>query len=251
MASERLIQTLSRLETGFRTDAARLVEIERDISATLECARQFGMERGSPEAWKEEWDRQWDEIGEMLESIRSRVHLMSGSITGSDFTGLAHALEAWESLQQDEQKLIDGLNRLRIQTPRLNADARQDWDRVAGTLEEHIDTIQACAQALRIKLEFLREHSAEEVERLIQDILTQLPLRSGGGQEDVDQQLREAASQIEKDHHRFLGFADVVKGLFMWSETAEERVRREQAGERAALAPDRKSEAQPAAVTGD
>ena len=34
----------------------------------------------------------------------------------------------------------------------------------------------------------------------------------------------EAALEIEKEQHEFLGFMDVVKGLFMWIETPEERV---------------------------
>lgn len=44
--------------------------------------------------------------------------------------------------------------------------------------------------------------------------------------ENYDQQFRKAAIELEREHHRFLGFMDVVKGLLMWVESTDERARK-------------------------
>lgn len=44
--------------------------------------------------------------------------------------------------------------------------------------------------------------------------------------ENYVHEFRMAAIELEREHHRFLGFMDVVKGLLMWIETTDERVRK-------------------------
>ena len=41
-----------------------------------------------------------------------------------------------------------------------------------------------------------------------------------------EQEFRTAAIELEREHHRFMGFMDVIKGLLMWIETTDERVRK-------------------------
>ena len=41
---------------------------------------------------------------------------------------------------------------------------------------------------------------------------------------NYEQQFRKAAIELEREHHRFMGFMDVVKGLLMWIESTDERV---------------------------
>jgi hypothetical protein len=124
---------------------------------------------------------------------------------------------------------VEALSALRAQAGGLNAAVRNDWNMLARTLESHLETIHACAQALRIKLELLKDHSREDVDRAVQDILSKLPKRTsaeGMKSENYDQEHRTAAAELEQEHHKFFGFMDIVKGLLMWIETTEERVRK-------------------------
>jgi len=43
---------------------------------------------------------------------------------------------------------------------------------------------------------------------------------------DYEQEFRKAAIELDREHHRFLGFMDVVKGLVMWIESTDERARK-------------------------
>jgi hypothetical protein len=43
-------------------------------------------------------------------------------------------------------------------------------------------------------------------------------------EEEYQRKLDAAAVELEKEQHQFGGFLDVVKALFMWAETPEERV---------------------------
>jgi hypothetical protein len=154
---------------------------------------------------------------------------MDHSIESSDSDRLKKALEAWETFQSEDAKLVEALSAIRAQASGLNAPVRKDWNTLACSLESHLETIHACAQALRIKLELLKKHSKEEVDHLVQNILAKLPNRThtdGMEAEIYEQKYREAAIKLEKEQHEFLGFLDVVKGLFIWVETPEERTRK-------------------------
>ena len=41
-----------------------------------------------------------------------------------------------------------------------------------------------------------------------------------------DQEYHQAATELEQERYKFLGFVDVIKGLLIWVETAEERARK-------------------------
>ena len=43
---------------------------------------------------------------------------------------------------------------------------------------------------------------------------------------DYEQEFRMAAIELDREHHRFLGYMDVVKGLLMWIESTDERARK-------------------------
>ena len=226
MTHHKTTHILARLETGFRTDAAHLKKLEKDLATVLQRAREFGTEHGSPDAWNTNWHQQWDNVEEILRRIRMLVNEMDGSIESSDRDRLKAALEAWETIQSEDVKLVEALSAMRAQTIGLNAAFRKDWNRLAGTLETHLETIRACAQALRIKLELLKKHSKEEVDHLVQEILAQLPDRTqadGTEADHYEQEYLRAAAELEKEHHKYLGFVDTVKALLMWVESTEER----------------------------
>jgi hypothetical protein len=141
-----------------------------------------------------------------------------------DAACLKQALKAWESIQSEDAKLVESLSAIRTQAGGLGITVRQEWNQLAHKLELHLETIHACARVLRIKLELLKKHSKAEVDQLVQDVLSKRArvgeLSAGRYQQEFD----DAALEIENEQHVYLGFMDVVKSLFMWVETAEERV---------------------------
>lgn len=226
MSNERPTHILARLEMGFRTDSARLKELEKDLIVTLQSARHFDKKPGSPDDWKANWRHQWDNVEGILRRIRVLVNEMDGAIKNSDSDRLKKGVEAWETFQSENIKLVEALNAIRAQAVGLNPLFRKDWNTLAHTLESYLETILACAQTLRIKLELLKEHSTEEVDQLVRNIVAKLPNRThadGLDAEKYEQEYRKAAAELKLEHHNFLGFVDVVKGLLMWVETAEER----------------------------
>lgn len=232
MTHNRNARMLVRLETGFRTDAAQLKKLEQELTETLQSARHFGKKHGSPDAWNTRWYQQWDRVERILARIKAHVNEMDDSIESSDSERLRQALTAWEIIQSENLQLVEVLNTIRTEAIALDAPARAEWNQLARTLESHLATIDACAQALRIKLELLKKLSKEEMDLLVQKILAKLPNRARLGGLDAatyDQEYREAALELEREQHEFLGFMDVVKGLLLWDETTEERMDRNRA----------------------
>ncbi len=222
--NDRTTHFLSRLETGFRMDAARLETLEQDLTAALQRARHFGTEQGGD--WNTGWQQQWDHVEELLRRIRWLVDEMESSIDSSDPGRLKASLASWETIQAEDAKLVAALAALRTHAVGLNPDVRDDWSLLARTLESHVETIRSCAQALRIKIELLQKHSKAEVDQLVLEILARLPDRArteGMSAEIYAQEYAAAAQELDKEHHKFLGFVDAVKALLLWVESPEER----------------------------
>ena len=218
---------LAQLETGFRTDSTRLEELEKDLAATLHSARHFCKRHSPPELWSTTWDRQWDTAEQMVHRIRVRVVEMHRLVESAGIDDLKRASAAWDGIQSDNTRLLEALNVIKAQTSRLNAVAKRDWELVARNFDSQLETIQAASKALRIKLELLKTHSPEVVGQLVSDVLSKLPNHAradGVTAEDYELEYGRAEKEIEQEHHRFLGFMDVVKGLFLWVESTEERV---------------------------
>jgi len=226
MTNDSPTHILARLEIGFRTDAAHLKALEADLAVTLQNARNFGREHGSPEDWNTNWHRQWDNVEEILRQIKVLVNEMDGAIESSDHERFKKVLETWETFQFEDVKLVEALSVIRTQVTKLNAAVRNDWNLLARTLESHFETIHACAQALRIKLELLKENSRREVDQHVQAVLAKLPNRVPTDELDAgkcEQAYREAAAELKLERHKFTGFLDVVKGLLLWNESTSER----------------------------
>lgn len=222
--NERTTHFLSRLETGFRMDAAHLKVLEEDLVAALLRARHFGTARGGD--WNTGWQLQWDNVEELLRRIRWLVDEMENSIESSDPARLKASLASWATIQDEDAKLSAALGEMRADASGWNAEARQDWNGLARTLESHLEAIRTCSHALRIKLELLKKLPREEVDRLIQDVLARLPDRAqtdGMTAELYWQEYNRAAGELDKEHHKFLGFVDAAKALLLWVESPEER----------------------------
>lgn len=217
-------RTLAVLELGLRTDAVHLKELERDLALTLQSARLFGVTYRASDVSNTNWQHQWDNVEARLIRIRLLVNVMNDCVECQDMARLKQALEAWETIQAEDVKLVEALSVIRAHAGGLGVTVRQEWNQLAHKLELHLETIHACAQVLRIKLELRKKHSKAEVDQLVQDVLTQ---RARAGEMNAglyQQEFDDAALEIENEQHKYLGFMDVVKSLFMWVETAEERV---------------------------
>ena len=222
--NERTTHFLSRLETGFRMDAAHLHELEQELAAALLRARHFGTVQGGD--WNTRWQQQWDNVEELLRRIRWLVDEMESSIESSNPDRLKASLESWTTIQAEDAKLVAALTAMRAHAIGFNADVRDDWNLLARTLEAHVETIRSCAQALRIKIELLKKHSREEVDQMVQEVLARLPDRTrteGLSAEIYAQEYAAAAQELDQEHHKFLGFVDAVKALLLWVESPEER----------------------------
>ena len=228
MKSENAAHILTRLATGFRMDSAILKDLERDWTATLQRARQFGVLHGTSGDWVDGWHRQWDAMEAILSRIDVLVDEMDRCVEDGVPSSLSTALEAWERIQTEDAKLEQTLAVLRHQASGMSEAVQADWNVLASTIDDQLEAIQALAEALRIKLELLKQHSKAEVDTMIQNVLSKLPARTDADDLDpaaYEREYHEATIALGKERHEFLGFMDIVKGLFMWAETPDERVR--------------------------
>lgn len=226
MTNDKTTHILARLELGFRTGAARLKELDQALAVILADARDFGRLHAAPDDWNLRWNSQWDHIETILRRISDRVREMDAAIESHDRERLARALAAWEILRVEDARMVEALRDLRAQAMGLSTGVEEEWNRLARSVATHLETVHACAQAMRVKLELLQGHSREEVDVLLRDVLAKLPARDRTMDADgtpAEQPYREAAAELVREKHKFLGFVDVLKGLSMWVESTEER----------------------------
>lgn len=219
---------LDILENSFRSNSAQLEEMEQSLSTTLHRARNLGMQYGSLDDCDTNWRVCWDRVEESLHKIILRVREMEGSINSDDPEHLTAAMAAWKGIQDEDQTMVATFEDLRSEAINMNATARKDWILVAQQLEVHLETIYACARALRIKLEWSKKRSREDVEHLVQSISSRRTLHSEGNKPrsaDYVLKYQTAVDELEQERHAFFGIPDGIKTLFQFFETPEERVR--------------------------
>ena len=220
---------LARLQTEFRTDCGHLDELETELTATLESARQFGSKHGFPPAWNTLWLQRWDEIATILRRIRVLVSEMESCTRGDAPDLLNAALEAWEEMQAEDVQLAAALSAIQKQALTLDAPIRADWNSIARSITPHLTKLHTCARVLRIRVELLRSNSREGVDDLVLQFLSKLPGHTSGEEPDPEihrQELQHAAVEIEQGKHEESGsLLEVIKGLLMWVDTPQERVR--------------------------
>lgn len=200
------------LKAGSKEDASELRELEGGLATTLKAARFFGTEENTLGAQNTDWHGQWDDIGRILLRIRAGIDTMTAFVEGNETGNETHALEAWDMIQSEDARLVLALKNVRTQVGQLGLSQRKEWNVLARALGLQLEAIHDCAQSLRLKLEELRERSQGA------------PVE-GGPESPHDRDYRRAALQLEREQHIFSGIKDVVKGLWMWSETPDERMR--------------------------
>ncbi len=217
------------LEIGLRVDAAQLKARELVLDQELEKAREFGVAATANPDWKANWRRQWDRVAVVKTLISASMVELANTLDDTGDAGHQRAMAIWETLQGMAERLHSELEKIRRLVNELAAAGRKDWNVLARKLEDEFAAVHWCAQALRIKLELLKSHSREAAEQFIRGMVAKLPQRGEGGSRKLelyDHEFRNAARALEKEHHEFLGFLDVVKGLWMWVEPPEVRMRK-------------------------
>lgn len=229
MTNDKTPHILARLELGFRANYASLRVLETDLSASMQSARSVGAKAAPSDLWNTTWQRHWDEAVEIVHRINDLVILMSDLVAGNDGDRLKKALAVWDTAQLEDAKLLATLRCIRTQASELEAPSRKEWNQLARVIESHLETIHASGQALRIKLEMLKRHSNEDVTNLVESIRTKLqtqPRTNRVPAEPFDRDYRKVAFELEQEHHVFLGLLDVIKGLSLWVESPDERMRK-------------------------
>jgi len=229
MTTKPTLHILARMELGLRTNATRLMELEQDLIATLARARGLGAEFGTPADWNTAWCHHWDQIENTLGRIHARVQEIHAAIDSTVPDRLNQALTAWDALQAEDAQLMLTLSALQVQATGLKVDAQRAWDTLEPKLASHLATIHACAEALRLKIEVLKEHSNAEVDELVQRFLARLPNHSAAdavNAETYEQEYQHAAVELAREKHKFMGFMDVVRNMFMWVDTTAERTKK-------------------------
>ena len=200
------------LELDSINGATHLGRLQSELAATLQGLRLFGTAKIAPVAGNADWQGLWDDISRTLVRIVTEVGTMTGFVEGSETGGNVRALEAWNMIQVEDARLVRALKGARSHVGQLGLDDRKEWNVLARALESQLVEIHACAQSLRLKLEELKERT------------DRAPV-ARGPLSPHDNDLRKAVLQLEREKHEFAGFTDVFKGLWMWSETSDERMR--------------------------
>lgn len=94
-------------------------------------------------------------------------------------------------------------------------------------LEQELGVHLERVRELLVRL--LHEHPRQEVERILEGMLAQIPKEPS--QEELtgdhhNEEYEQAEKQLHSEREQFLGIADILKGLLMWIETPGERVRK-------------------------
>jgi hypothetical protein len=216
------------LETGLSTDSARLKELNQEFAVTLRSARNLGLEQHFLDEWNTAWNQRWVIVEERLRQINELVSAMDDAIASSDDGWLKDAMDAWEAIQANDVHLVETISAIRVQASAMTAAARIEWNLLATSFDADLETIHACSQALRVKLELLKEHPRAEVDLMVQGFLVNLPKHPQEDEFTLEKhqgELDAAVVVLEKEKHQAGGFLDAVKALFLWVENPEERVK--------------------------
>lgn len=217
---------LARLEIGLRTDAKRLTKLEDELMQVLQRGRGLGTEYGSPGDWSNAWGHHWDLVERILCRIHDLVSEVQAGIQSHDTNRHEKALQTWTKLQIEETRLEQTLQALQGQALGLNAAAQSEWAAIARSLETHLHVIHNCTDAMRIKLELLKNNSSTEVDEQVQKLLLRLsssPHLQSGGSIDSHTEYQHAAVELQQAKNKFMGFIDLVKSMFLWTDTPQER----------------------------
>ncbi len=218
---------LERLESEYRVDSSRLTELEKELADASECGRNFGRKHATTGEWNAHWQKHWDKIDGVLQRMGSLTREMDGSMSNGGTDHFKKALKAWDALLSEDANLVEALSAIKMHASELSLAVRKDWNILAAKFDSTLESIHACAQSLRVKLELLKKHPTDDVNQLFLNLRDAPSHRTGSDtsvEESYEQEYREASEQLKRERHTNMGSMDVVKALWMWVETPAERV---------------------------
>ncbi len=226
MNTDQTSPIASQIETALRSDSARLKQFDRDFGVTMRRARNLGLEQKFTQEWDSTWLQRWGIVDGHLVTISGLVNTMDEAINSTLSDRLNIALQAWESIHLEGVHLVESMRDIRLQASALNPAARAEWNLLSTAYNANLENLNACSRALRVKLGKQMDHPQADAD---------LPVtRSLEEEKDVKinkSDLDAAALELDKEHHQAGGVLDVIKGLFLWVESPEERVKSDQAAE--------------------
>lgn len=223
------IDQQTRPEGALFSGAGRLEASERALHLTLESAKSLGDESGLPGEWCANWSRQWEIVQGLLHRLQSLLGEMSGHVEKEGSDGLRQAMDSWRQIQAQDGEMNSMLDDIRSQAKGLSGNARVEWTAVDVAIKAHMEAIHARALALRVKLELMKDYTKKEVNHLLEGMLANLPNQTKADTQDAEayaQHYRQTVRELDAERHEFGGFIDFVKGLAMWVETPEERMKK-------------------------
>jgi hypothetical protein len=222
MKIDSVYQIMSCLKMGLYTDSERLKQLDHDFSETLKSAYNLGLEQDFSTEWNTTWNQRWLIVENLLLQINGLVSEVNECIESSEGNRLNEAVDIWKMIQLKDDYLVKVISSIRQQASAMNAAAQSEWNLLATAFDSNLETIHACSQAQQVKLNLLREQPKKWIKLLEQ--LPKHPITDELDTNQYQQELNTAAIEIEKKQHKPGGFLDVVKALFLWVETPEERV---------------------------
>lgn len=225
-----LVQPVS----GAHSEAGRLAKSDTVLALTLQTAKGLGDKSGLSGDWSGDWHRQWDHVGGILDRLRGLLSDMEGFVERGDEDSLRRAMETWRSVQSQDVEMNQAMDGIRSQASGLSGDAPQQWSEVNATIAAHMETVHARALALRVKLELMKDYTKNEVSHMLEGMLSKLPNHARSDTMDAEayvQQYRQTIHELDEERHEFGGFMDFIKGLAMWVETPDERMKKRQPDE--------------------
>lgn len=223
------IDHLARPEGGIFSGAGRLAASDRALNLTLQSAMSLGDESGLPGEWRATWTRQWEAVRGITDRLQSLLGEMEGHVEKEDGDGLRQAMEAWRAIQAQDVEMNLMMDDIRSQASGLGGNARLEWTAVDAAMVAHMEAIHARALALRVKLELMKDYTKKEVNHLLEGMLAKLPNQTKADTQDAEayvQQYRQTVRELDEERHEFGGFMDFIKGLAMWVETPDERMKK-------------------------
>lgn len=236
MTTQKLTSLISRLEQGLIMDPERLKALDDELAALFQDIRTFGSERGVSSDWQRLWHQNTDVLESALMEIRLKVNELDDAIESQDDNRIETALPARETAQAADHQIHQTVEALRSQVTELDAESQEVWQPMVISLENHVKTIEVCAETTQAKMEILGAHSKEEVELALQNILSRLPdlaNASDGAPDERQRKLDDAAIELHSEQHEVIGLMGIIKAMFLWVENPAERVNKHEAVEAA------------------
>lgn len=218
---------LARLQADFQSHAERLHELQANLSQRLEQVRVYGEAHAGPDAWQAPWAR----VQEILGRMQALVGEIESAIASDDTARIQTALRQREAFEAEDAALVREVAAIRDAGASATADpARQaEWNALAAEVGGVLDAIAEGVHILELKLELHEGRTPEQVRDFVRDVVDELPEHPsppGVDPRTYELEYLKASIEVAHEEHRSLGFPRIIKTLFTWYETPEERVQR-------------------------